>query len=60
MNPKLEKQMAKMVNAVQPYCSEQIIAAMSCSHAGSMSSVLASKLMDGAGAGNWFRCSSMP
>ena len=37
MDPKLEKQMAKMVDAVQPHCDEQIIAAMTCSHAGSMS-----------------------
>jgi len=50
MDPKLEKQMAKMVDAVQPHCDEQIVAAMTCSHAGSMSSLLASKLMDGAGA----------
>ena len=50
MDPKFEKQMAKMVDAVQPLCDEQIVAAMTCSHAGSMSSTLASKLMDGAGA----------
>ena len=49
MNPKLEKQMAKLVDAVQPYCDEHIIAAMTCSHAGSMSAALVSKLMDGAG-----------
>lgn len=42
--------MAKMVDAVQPHCQEQIIAAMTCSHAGSMSSVLLSKLMGGIGA----------
>ena len=50
MNPKLEKQMAKMVDAVQPYCDEHIVAAMTCSHAGSMSAALVSKLMYGAGA----------
>ena len=50
MNPKLEKQMAKMVDAVQPYCDEQIVAAMTCSHAGSMSSTLMAKFMHGAGA----------
>ena len=50
MNPKLEKQMAKMVDAVQPYCDEHIAAAMTCSHAGSMSAALVSKLMYGAGA----------
>ena len=49
MDPKLEKQMAKMVDAVQPHCDEKIVAAMTCSHAGSMSSTLASKLMGGAG-----------
>jgi hypothetical protein len=50
MNPKLEKQMAKMVDAVQPYCDEHIVAAMTCSHAGSMSATLVSKLMYGVGA----------
>jgi len=51
MNRKVEKQMAKMVEAVQPYCEEKIVAAMTCSHAGSMSSVLLSKLNGGIGAG---------
>jgi hypothetical protein len=50
MDAKSEKQMAKMVDAVQPYCDEPIAAAMTCSHAGSMSSVLASKLAGGMGA----------
>jgi hypothetical protein len=50
MDSKSEKQMAKMVDAVQPHCDEQIVAAMTCSHAGSMSATLASKLMGGAGA----------
>ncbi len=50
MNPKLEKQMAKMVDAVQPHCEDRIVAAMTCSHAGSMGTVLLSKLVDGAGA----------
>jgi hypothetical protein len=58
MTSKAEKQMAKMVDAVQPRCDEKIIAAMTCSHAGSMSAVLLSKLMDGAGAG--IRSSSLP
>ncbi len=49
MDPKYEKQMAKLVDAVQPYCDEQITAAMTCSHAGSMGAVLVSKLMDGVG-----------
>jgi hypothetical protein len=47
MDPKSEKQMAKMVDAVQPHCDEPIVAAMTCSHAGSMGSVLASKLAGG-------------
>jgi hypothetical protein len=51
MNPKLEKQMARMVDSVQPYCEDKIVAAMTCSHAGSMSSLVASKLLGGAGAG---------
>ena len=42
--------MAKMVDAVQPHCDENIVAAMTCSHAGSMSSVPISKLI-GIGAG---------
>jgi len=49
MDKKTKKQMAKMVDALQPYCEEQIVAAMTCSHAGSMSSVLVSRLMGGTG-----------
>ncbi len=41
------KQMAKMVDSVQPHCDEPIEAAMTCSHAGSMSAVLLSKLTGG-------------
>ena len=51
MDKKAMKQMAKMVDAVQPNCDEKIVAAMTCSHAGSMSSLLVSKLMGGIGAG---------
>ena len=51
MDKKTMKQMAKMVDAVQPHCDEEIVAAMTCSHAGSMSSVLVSKLMGGIGGG---------
>jgi hypothetical protein len=51
MDKKTVKQMAKMVDALQPHCDEEIVAAMTCSHAGSMSSVLVSKLMGGVGAG---------
>ena len=50
MDSKIQKQMAKMVDAVQPHCDEQITAAMTCSHAGSMGATLLSKLLDGAGA----------
>lgn len=50
MGTKYEKQMAKMVDAVQPYCDEPVTVAMTCSHAGSMGAVLVSKLMDGVGA----------
>ena len=50
MDPKAEKQMAKMVDAVQPYCDEPITAAITCSHAGSMRSLLSSKLAGGVGA----------
>ena len=41
------KQMAKMVDSVAPHCDEPIEAAMTCSHAGSMSAVLLSKLTGG-------------
>jgi hypothetical protein len=50
VDKKAAKQMAKMVDAVQPHCDEEIVAAMTCSHAGSLSSVLVSKLMGGVGA----------
>jgi len=40
MDEKTKKQMAKMVDALQPHCDEQIAAAMTCSLAGSMSSLL--------------------
>lgn len=58
MDKKVMKQMAKMVDAVQPNCDEEIVAAMTCSHAGSMRSLLVSKLMGGAGAGT--RTSDLP
>ena len=58
MDAKYEKQMAKMVDAVQPFCDEPVVAAMTCSHAGSMSSVLTSKLAGGMGA--TARTSSLP
>jgi hypothetical protein len=40
MDDKTKKQMAKMVEALQPHCDEPIVAAMTCSHAGSMGSLL--------------------
>jgi len=43
------KQMAKMVDPVQEHCDEEIFAAMTCSHAGSMSSLLISKFTGGIG-----------
>ena len=58
MDEKTMKQMAKMVDALQPHCDEEIVAAMTCSHAGSMSSVLISKLMGGIGAGT--KSSNLP
>ncbi len=59
MDEKTMQQMGKMVDAVQPECDEQIIAAMTCSRAGSMSSALIasvgtgliSRLFGGGGAG---------
>lgn len=50
MDSKLDKHMAIMVDAVQPHCDEPIVAAMTCSHAGSLGSTLLSKFMGGAGA----------
>jgi hypothetical protein len=58
MDEKTMKQIAKMVDALQPHCDEEIVAAMTCSHAGSMSSLLVSKLMGGIGAGT--KSSSLP
>ena len=49
MDEKKIKQMAKMVDAVQPSCDEKIISAITCNHAGSMSSLLISKLLGGSG-----------
>ncbi|MGD8456553.1 MAG: hypothetical protein PVF83_09225 [Anaerolineales bacterium] len=49
MDKKTIKQMAKMVDPVQEHCDETIIAAMTCNHAGSMSSLLLSKFAGGIG-----------
>lgn len=58
MSKKSEKQMAIMVDAVQPNCDEKISAAITCSHAGSMRSLLVSKLMGQGGGGG--RTSDLP
>ena len=58
MDEKTMKQMAKMVDALQPHCDEEIVAAMTCSHAGSMKSGLFSKLLGGIGAGT--KSSNLP
>ena len=44
MDEKTMKQMARMVDALQPHCDEEIVAAMTCSHAGSMRSMVVPKL----------------
>ena len=49
MDEKTKKQMAKMVDALQPHCDEQIAAAMTCSLPGSMGSLLISRLLGGSG-----------
>ena len=51
MDEKTMQQMAKMVDAVQPNCDEQIVAAMTCSRAGSMSSALIGSVGSGLIAG---------
>jgi hypothetical protein len=47
MDEKTMKQMAKMVDALQPHCDEEIVAAMTCSHSGSMRSLVIPKLLGG-------------
>lgn len=47
MKEKTRKQMAKMVDALQPHCDEPIAAAMTCSHAGAMKSALVGGLLGG-------------
>jgi len=58
MSNKSEKQMAMMVDPVQPHCDEKITAAITCSHAGSMRSLLVSKIMGQGGGGG--RTSDLP
>ena len=52
MDEKSRKQMARMVDAVQPHCDEQIVAAMTCSHSGSMGSALVGSILGGLGGGS--------
>jgi hypothetical protein len=54
-----QKQMGRMIESVQPHCDEAISSAMTCSHAGSMSSLLASKLTGGL-SGGMARTSELP
>jgi hypothetical protein len=49
MDDKTKKQMAKMVDALQPHCDEPIAAAMTCSLPGSMGSLLISRILGGSG-----------
>ena len=49
MDDKTKKQMAKMVDALQSHCDEPVTAAMTCSLAGSMGSLLISRLLGGSG-----------
>ncbi len=59
MDAKHKEQMAKMTEAVQPHCEENIIAAMTCSHAGSIRRTLISKIFFG-GMGATGRTSGLP
>jgi hypothetical protein len=47
MDEKSQKQMTKMVDAIQPHCDEQIVAAMTCSHSGSMKSAVVGSVLGG-------------
>ncbi len=62
MDEKTMQQMKKMIDALQPHCDEEIVAAMTCSRAGSMSSALIGSvgggllsLLSGAGRGKQSR-----
>jgi hypothetical protein len=59
MDEKMIKQMAVMTDAVQPFCGEKIVAAMTCSHSGSMARTLFSKIFLG-GFGAAWRTSGLP
>ncbi len=47
MDKKTREQMANMVDALQPHCDEEIVAAMTCSRAGSMGSALFGSVFSG-------------
>ena len=53
MENKHKEQMAKMTDAVQPHCDEEIIAAMTCSHSGSTARTLIAKIFLGGFGAPW-------
>jgi hypothetical protein len=53
MDDKMKEQMAKMTEAVQPYCQEEILSAMTCSHSGTMARTLISKIFLGGFGAAW-------
>lgn len=59
MDDKLVKQMAVMTDAVQPFCGEKIIAAMTCSHSGTMARTFIAKLFLGGFEAAW-KTSGLP
>ncbi len=59
MDDKMKKQMAVMTDAVQPFCGEKIIAAMTCSHSGTMARTLIAKFFLGGFGAGW-RTSGLP
>lgn len=59
MEEKHKEQMTKMVDAVQPHCEENIIAAMTCSHSGSTARTLITKIFLG-GFGAAWKSSGLP
>lgn len=59
MDDKQKGQMKIMTDAVQPYCDEDIIAAMTCSHSGSTGRTLISKIFFGGFGASW-GTSSLP
>ena len=53
MDDKQKGQMKIMTDAVQPYCDEDIIAAMTCSHSGSTTRTLIAKVFLGGFGASW-------